>query len=69
MRPSVEEADQALVRANLAGQGHKITLVTEYIDMDDSSGHAKCSCGWKSRSIRNCWTRDEADKHLQEVRK
>jgi hypothetical protein len=46
---------------------HRITLVTEWMDPDDSSGHAKCLCGWRSRSAKVCWTSDFADAHLEDV--
>lgn len=47
--------------------GHKITLVAEWMDCDDSSGHAKCSCGWRSRSAKACWSASFADGHLEQV--
>lgn len=48
-------------------EGHEVKLVTEWIDMDDSSGHAKCSCGFRSRSAKLDWNRDYGLAHLREV--
>ena len=59
-----EQATRALLRAN---SEHKPRLVVEWIDIDDSSGHVECSCGWQSQSIKTCWLRKMADKHLEKV--
>jgi hypothetical protein len=56
-----EQASLALLRAN---HKHKVRLIADWIDMDDSGGHVECSCGWRSREVKVCWLRELADKHL-----
>jgi hypothetical protein len=53
--------------AHWARHGHKVRAVTEWRDCDDSSGYAKCSCGWRSRSAKACAAPDFADSHLKDV--
>lgn len=63
------EDDHAMkdLRAKWAQRGHEVTEVAEWIDMDDSSGHARCSCGWRSRSGKVNWMGVFADRHIAEL--
>lgn len=60
VRPLTDEA-----RAE--ARGHVVTEHVEWIDMDDSSGHVRCSCGWQSRSVKVCWLFDMAGEHRRQV--
>lgn len=63
-----EEAhDKEQRRVRMESRGHTITRVVEYIDNDDSLGHAACSCGWVGKSVKVCWITDSADEHLIEA--
>jgi hypothetical protein len=54
-------------RERMVEHGHTANWVMEYMDCDDSSAHAFCSCGWKSRSAKHCWMLDFINTHLREV--
>ena len=45
--------------------GHIVSEIVEWFDMDDSSGHCRCTCGWRSRSIRVNWLGREATNHCR----
>lgn len=47
--------------------GHKITIIGEWMTQDDSSAHIACTCGFKSRSAKDCWMDDYANNHLIEA--
>ena len=52
-------------RERMAGAGHKIGQHMHFVDNDDSSGYAFCSCGWRSRDVR--LPEGMGDDHLAEV--
>lgn len=54
-------------RKRWADQGHATNGHVNWVDCDDSSGYAYCSCGWKSKNVKTCWINDMIDEHLREV--
>lgn len=54
-------------KARMEAAGHVVCCVVEWMDCDDSSGHAACSCGWRSRSAKACWAQDYARQHHIDV--
>lgn len=65
-RHEAAHAREAL-RERMAQCGHATDWIMEWMDPDDSSAHAFCSCGWKSKSAKHCWMDDYIIAHLQEV--
>ena len=49
--------------------GHDCRTFIDWMDMDDSSGHAECSCGWRSRDAKHLYAPGYRDEHLVEVEK
>jgi hypothetical protein len=62
----VKHSQEDLI-AYWAEHGHKIGEVVEWMDQDDSSGYGTCSCGWRSRAAKTCWSHHAAVNHLREL--
>jgi hypothetical protein len=63
---SGQHANEILVR-HMAQEGHAMQVIVEWMDPDDSGGHAECSCSWRSRTVKTCNAGDLGLEHLREV--